>query len=354
MSFENPLGKDEDNRMLADRFTSILTASWKTKALCVAAELRLADLLADGPRTATQLASSTLTEPQALHRLLRALSAIDICAEREDGSFELRPLGTILQEKSPTSLRAWTIWWGRYLWPVWGNLLHSVKTGESARKLLHGTDGFAHLDQDPEAADVFYQVTVELTRDTAEFVAQAYDFSSQEQIVDVGGGYGELLGQVLRKNPRSSGVLFDLPRAIEGARKHFKAHYPDVSERCTFITGDFFEAIPPGADTYLLKSVIHDWDAEQSIRILSCCRRAMRPESRLLVIEPTLPTHYSPSPSHAMLSQLDLTMLVALGGQERTQSEFSDILAATGLCVSRIVPAGPVFSIIETSSVSPA
>jgi SAM-dependent methyltransferase len=343
-----------DNLELADQFQSVLTASWKTQALCVAAELRLADLLADGPRTSTQLASSTGAEPRALHRLLRALSAIDVCVEREDGRFELRPLGTMLQEESPHSLRAWTMWWGRYLWPVWGNLLHSVKTGESARKLLQGTDGFSHLDQDPEAAAIFYQVTVELTRDTAELVTKAHDFSGQRQIVDIGGGYGELLGHVMRKSPGASGILFDLPGAVEGARRHFRTNYPDLEKRCTFVAGDFFEAVPPGADTYLLKSVIHDWNAEQGAKILSCCRRAMRHDSRLLIIEPILPPRHDPSPSHATLSRHDLTMLVALGSQERTESEFSDMLAAADLRVSRIVPAGPIFSIIEAYSVQPA
>lgn len=347
MSSEMPPNADDFE--LTERFQSILTGSWKTQALCAAAELRLADFLADGPRTSAQLAFSTGADPDALHRLLRALSTIEICAEREDGRFELRPLGTKLREESPDSLRAWTIWWGRYLWPVWGNLLHSVKTGKSARKLLFGTDGFAHLDKDPEAASLFYRVTVELTRETAELVTQAYDFSAQRQIVDIGGGYGELLAHVLRKNPHASGVLFDLPRAVEGARINFETNYPDLMERCTFVTGDFFEAVPPGADTYLLKSVIHDWDAERSARILTCCRRAMQQDSRLLVIEPILSRQSETSPRQETLSRHDLTMLVALGAQERTESEFSDILAAADLRISRIVTAGPIFSVIEST-----
>ena len=342
-----------DDVELTEQFHSILTGSWKTQALYVAAELRLADLLADGPRTSAQLASSSGADPGALHRLMQALSTIEICAERDDGRFELRPLGTMLLEESPRTLRAWTIWWGRYLWPVWGNLLHSVKTGESARKLLLGTDGFAHLDKDAEAASVFYRVTVELTRETAEFVTEAYDFSAQEQFVDVGGGSGELLAHVLRQNPDSSGILFDLPRAVEAARRNFETNHPDLAEHCTFVAGDFFDAIPSGADTYLLKSVIHDWDAERSARILACCRHAMREDSRLLVIEPVLARRRDASPLHASLSRQDLTMLVALGSQERTESEFSDILTAAGLRISRIVPTGPVFSIIESLSVPP-
>ena len=243
---------------LTERFQSILTGSWKTQALYVAAELRIADLLAAGPRTSADLASSVGAHPHSLHRLLKALSALDICAERDDGSFALTPLGTLLQDESPHSLRAWTMWWGHHLWPVWGNLLYSVRSGQSARKLLFGTDGFGHLQKDPEAAAVFYRVTIELTRLTAEFVMRAYDFSGLKRIADIGGGYGEMLAYVLRANPEAAGTLFDLAIAVEGAAENYKKNHADLDGRCTFVPGDFFESVPPGADAYILKSVIHD------------------------------------------------------------------------------------------------
>jgi SAM-dependent methyltransferase len=332
---------------LIERFQSILTGSWKAQALYAAAELRIADFLAAGPRTSADLAASAGAHPQSLHRLLRALSALDLCAERTDGSFELTSLGALLQEQSPHSLRAWTVWWGHYLWPVWGNLLYSVRTGQSARKLLLGTDGFGHLQKDPEAAAVFYRVTIELTRLTAQLVMQAYDFSGLKRIVDVGGGHGEMLSYVLQANPEAAGILFDLAVAVDGAAENFRKNHPALAERCTFVSGDFFESIPSGADAYILKSVIHDWDDEHSARILANCRRAMTEDARLLLIEPILPERSEATALQATLSQHDLTMLVALGAQERTEREFSDVLKAAGLRVSRIVPAGPVYSIIE-------
>ena len=332
---------------LTERFQSILTGSWKTQALHVAAELRIADLLAAGPRTSADLASAAGVHAHSLHRLMKALSALGICAEREDGGFELTPLGALLQENAPHSLRAWTIWWGRHLWPVWGNLLYSVRSGESARKLLFGTEGFGHLQKDPEAAAIFYRVTVELTRLTAQAVMEAYDFSGLKRIADIGGGHGEMLAFVLRANPEASGILYDLAIAAEGAAANFKTNHPGLDRRCAFLAGDFFESVPPGADAYILKSVIHDWDDERSARILANCRRAMAEGARLLVIEPILPERSEATPLQATLSQHDLTMLVALGAQERTEREFTGLLKAADLRVSRIVPAGPVYSIIE-------
>lgn len=332
---------------LTERFQSILTGSWKTQVLYVAAELRLADLLAAGPRTSADLAASVGAHPQSMHRLMRAMSALEMCMEQEDGSFALTPLGTLLQEGSPDSLRAWTMWWGHHLWPVWGHLLYSVKTGKSARTHLLGTEGFGHLQKDPEAAAVFYRVTIELTRVTAQLVLQAYDFSGLKRIADVGGGYGEMLAYALRANPDATGILFDLPMAVAGASEHFEKNHRDLDGRCTFVPGDFFEAVPPGADAYILKSVIHDWNDERSAQILANCRRAMTDNARLLLIEPVLPERSQATARQGTLSQHDLTMLVALGAQERTEREFSSLLKDADLRIARIMPVGPVYSLIE-------
>lgn len=339
-------GPDADAVALSEHFQSILTGNWKTQALYVAAELRIADLLADRPRTSAEIASSTNTHPASLHRLLRALSSFGICAERPDGRFVLSTLGALLRDDSPHSLRAWTLWWGKHLWPVWGNLLYSVQTGESARKLLFGTEGFTHLDRDPEAADTFYRMTIELTRETAQFLVQAYDFSDIKTVVDVGGGYGEMLAYVLEANPGVSGTLFDLPYAAVGAAQNFRQNHAELYARCTFIPGDFFESVPPGADIYILKSVIHDWNAEKSIRILMSCRRAMTEHSRLLIIEPIIPEGSVEVSFQETLWCHDLTMLAAHGAQERSKTEFADLAKAADLRITRIVPVGPISHII--------
>lgn len=336
---------DSESVLLAYRLLECVTSSWMAQAAYVAAELRLADLLAEGPRTSEDLAIATGTHAPSLHRLLRALTTIEICREREDGSFEITPMGSLLGTDVPGSLRSWTIWWGAHLWQVWGSLLYSVKTGESARKLLTGTDGFKHLERDPEAAAVFNQALVELTRLTSKSVVRIYDFSGLTRIVDVGGGYGELLISILRASPATSGVLFDLPHAIEGGKHRFEE--AGLASRCEFLEGDFFVSVPGGADAYILKSIIHDWDDKNSKLILENCRSAMGPKGRLLLVERVLPDQLEVSAAHQAAVRTDLTMLVAHAAQERTEAEFRALLYSAGFNVIRILPIGMTFSVIE-------
>jgi len=338
---------DADALALNAQFQSILTGSWKAQALYVAAELRLADRLDDGPQESAALADAVRVHPPSLHRLLRALATLGLCVEQEDGRFALTSLGALLRDDAPNSLRATTLWWGKHLWPVWGNLLYSVRTGKSARTLLLGTEGFAHLQKDPEAAATFYRFGIEATRQTADLLLQGYDVSGLRRIVDVGGGHGELLARILRAAPGATGVLFDLPVAVAGAAAAFEANHAELLARCSFVPGDFFEAVPPGADAYLLKSVLHDWDDERCLGILANCRRAMADAARLLIVEPILPERSEASDLHATLSQHDLTMLAALGAQERTQAAFSDIVQRAGFKIARVLPVGPVYSLLD-------
>jgi orsellinic acid C2-O-methyltransferase len=340
--------EDSENLAAADRLLECVTSSWKAQALYVAAELRIADLLADGPRTSEDLAAACGAHAPFLHRLLRALTTIEICRERKDGSFEITPMGSLLRADAPDSLRSWTIWWGAHLWQVWGNLLYSVKTGESARKLLTGTDGFGHLERDSEAAAIFNQGLVELTRLAAGDVVRAYDFSGLKSVVDVGGGYGELLIAVLKAYPNISGVLFDLPHAIEGAKPRFAALH--LTSRCDFRAGNFFDSVPDGADAYILKSVIHDWDDDKSRLILENCRRAMGRQGRLLLVEQVLPDRLEITATHQSLMRSDLTMLVAHAAKERTEGEFRILLDSSGLRVNQVIPISPTFSVIEAVS----
>lgn len=323
----------------------MLHGSWKAQALHVAAELRLADLLASGPRTSDDLAAATQTHAHSLHRLLRALTTIDICREREDGSFEITETGSLLASDVPGSLRHWTIWWANYLWPVWGNLLYSVKTGKSARALLTGVAGFGHLERDAAAADIFNKALAELTSLTAQSIVAAYDFGRFKRVIDVGGGHGQLLAAILRANSTMTGMLFDLPHAMEGAKRYMEA--AGLTGRCEFFAGDFFESIPAGADAYVLKSVIHDWNQEDGVRILQNCRRSMSPGARLLLVERIVPRHLDASPEHQSLVRTDLSMLAALAAEERTEAQFRDLLGSAGFEIARIVPAAMTVSVIE-------
>ena len=335
----------DDNDSLASRLMELVTCSWMAQAVYVAAELGIAELLAEGPKMADQLAEATGAHAPSLRRLLRALATIDIVRQREDGSFEVTSLGALLGTDAPGSLRHWAIWWGKHLWPVWGSLLYSVTTGESARKHLLGTEGFEHLQRDPEAAAIFHRAAAELTRLTAERVVSAYDFSGLKQIVDVGGGCGELLGSILRANRTAHGILFDLPDAVDAARRKFEEL--GIASRCEFVAGDFFESIPAGGDAYILKSVIHDWNDARSRLILANCHRALGGDGRLLLVEEMLPDRLENSPAHQAVMRSDLNMLITHAAGERTEPDFRLLLRSAGFRMSRVVPVGMTFTVIE-------
>ena len=316
-----------------------------SQAVRVAAELKLADLLAAGPKPAAELAQATETDLPSLRRLLRALASLGCCAETEDGAFALTPRGALLRSHAADSLRSWILWSCKYQWPVWEDLLHSVKTGESARNRITGTDGFGHLVRDPEAAVVFNDAMVEVTRLIADEVVRNYDFSKARRIVDVGGGFGALLAAVLHANPGVHGVLFDLPHAIEGARTQLARS--SLAQRCDLVAGDFFQSIPGGADVYLLKSIIHDWDDERSAVILANCRRALAADGRVLLVERLMPERMDASPYHRATAWSDLAMLIGSGGRERTEREFNALFEAARLRMARVIPTSLDYFILE-------
>ena len=298
---------------LAQQLFEIVGSSWMTQAVHAAAELNLADHLADGPKTATELAVLTAAQEPALNQLLRGLCAIGVCVERDDEAFGITPMGALLGEDAPYSVRSWVRHWGGSLWGPWGRLAEVVRTGESGRSLESGTHDFEHLSRNPEAASLFNQAMVELTRLSASSIVAAYDFSSCRSVMDVGGGYGELLATILRAHASIRGVLFDMPHAIERASQHLGDK--GVLDRCELVAGSFFECIPGGADVYVLKSVLHDWNDERCGAILATCRAAMDPEATLLVVERVMPDRMVASEQHATLARTDLNMLVALAAR---------------------------------------
>jgi hypothetical protein len=334
-----------DTLTLTSRLQAIIVANWMSQATYVAVQLRLPDLLAGGPKTSAELAEASGSHAPSLLRLLRALATLEICQEREDGTFQLTPLGDLLRSDTSNSLRAWAILVGGPQWPLWGHLLHSVRTGETARKHLHGTQDFQHLARNPELAALFNQAMVELTRLVAQDVARAYRFEGMKRIVDVGGGSGELLGAVLQANPAAHGVLFDMDHARAAGQRHLEAL--GLAERCEIVTGSFFDSVPGPAHAILLKSIIHDWEDDQSRAILENCRRALVEAGKLLIIERLMPERLEPSPTHQAIARSDLNMLVGPGGRERTRAEFQALLASAGLSISRVIPAASAFSIIE-------
>lgn len=334
-----------ENISLAQQLLDEAHASWATQAIYVACELQLPEMLSSGASTVQELASRVNADPAALERLLRALVTLDIVAATGQDAYALTRKGALLAVDHPESLRSWIIWWSTNLWQAWGHLLDSVRTGESARKLMKGIEGFAHLDADSVQAAVFNQALVEMTRLTARKVVAAYDFSRFATVMDVGGGYGELLLTILKTSPHLRGILFDRPHAMAGARSRFEAQGCDV--RCDFVEGDFFDRVPDGADAYVLKSIIHDWNDERSKRILSNCRAAMGRNGTLLLVERIMPEALRATSEHRELARCDLTMLVALGAAERTERQFSNLLREAGFMMKQQIPIGMTFSVVE-------
>lgn len=312
-----------------------------TQAIGVVARLGVADLLVDGPRTAEDLARATRSNPQALYRVLRLLASEDVFAEVIPQRFALTPLSQLLRRDVVGSMRARVIIEATEWSAAWAQLPYSVATGKPAFEQVFGAPPFAYYAEHPEAADLFDATMASMTeRVTASLVA-ACDVSGAQTVVDVGGGRGALLIAILRANPHLHGVLFDRPSAAAGARPALCAG--GVADRTTFAAGDFFDAVPAGADAYLMKFILADWDDADAIRLLKTCRRAMHDRARLLVFEMIIPPGNEPFYG----KWTDVNMLVMLGGRERTADEYRRLFNAADLEVRRVVETSCEFSIIE-------
>jgi SAM-dependent methyltransferase len=324
----------------------LVTGTWVAQAISAAAKLGIADLLADGPRSAEDLAAACSCHPRSLYRLLRALAGLRIFEELDGRQFQLTPLAEDLRSDSPHSLRYATIMLGeQHHYGAWGHLFGAIQSGGIAFNDLFGTPVFKYFDEHPEAADVFNRAMTELSRKAHFAVVDAYDYSRFETIVDVGGGHGALLSAILLANPRLRGVLFDQPAVVEGAEPHLAAR--GVTERCRTAPGDFFRAVPEGGDAYILATVIHDWNDDESVRILKNIRRAIRPDGRLLLVEQVLK---GPN-EHDFGKFADLNMLVMTGGGERTEAEYRALYERAGFELLRIVLTRSSSSIIEGAPV---
>jgi hypothetical protein len=314
-----------------------------TQCTYVAARLGIADLLKDGPRSSEELAQATATHAPSLYRVLRLLTAVNILTEGDAHYFALTPLGAYLQTGVPGSLRNTVLAYGdTVMWQVWGDLLHSVETGEPAYQHVFGLTAWEYRAQHPEAATLFDNMMTEWTARIAPSVAAAYDFSTTSTLVDVGGGHGQMLASILQAYPTLNSVLFDLPHVVKGAPSLLEV--AGVSDRCAIIGGDVFTAVPADYETYLLSRVIHDWDDERAITILTRCHQAMKPEGKVLLVERVILTGRTPE---LLVLESDVNMLVAPGGKERTETEYRALLNAAGFEFTKLIPVVAPYNIIE-------
>lgn len=324
--------------------TQMIFGKWVSMALSVAAKLRLADALADGPKSVADLAASTGTHAASLFRVLRALASVGVFAEEPDGRFRQTPLSEVLRSNVPGSMRAVADYCGAdWSWRPWGQLLETVRNGQTAFDAVFGEQAFDYLAKHPAESAVFNEGMTGFSMQAAPAVAEAYDFSPFGTIVDVGGGHGLLLTTILAKYPGPRGVVFDSPHVVAGAGPRIAD--AGLADRCRAEGGDFFAAVPAG-DAYILKHIIHDWADDKSTTILRNCRTAANPGAKLVLVEMVIPPGNEPSPGKL----LDLEMLVIASGKERTESEYASLLAGAGWRLTRILPTKAPTSLIEAEA----
>jgi O-methyltransferase domain/Dimerisation domain len=313
-----------------------------SQAIHAAAVLGIADLLADGPQASDDLAAKTKTQPAVLYRLLRALAAAGVFHEESGKRFSLTPMGACLKSDAPVPVGPWAAHMGRpYYWSAWGDLLHSVRTGETAFRHVHGASVWDYRVEHPDDGCVFDAAMRGLSGQVAKAIADAYDFGAFARVVDVGGGTGTLLAAILAANPGLRGVLFDQPQVVAGAAAVLGA--AGVAGRCEIKSGDFFAAVPDGGDAYLLKAILHDWTDAEAARILRICRAAVPARGKLLVVEQVIAP-----PNEGPVGKLsDLNMLAITGGRERTAEEFAALLESGGFHIGPVHPTSSALSIIE-------
>jgi hypothetical protein len=321
------------------RLTELTIGGWFTQAISVAAELGIADLLIDGPRTAEELAEDTSALSGALYRVLRALASVGIFTEDEYGRFSLTPLAENLRSDVPNSLRSFGIMAGAEFYQSWGNLLYSVQTGKQGFDKTYGRPFFQYMTEHPDRHAIYDKAMMVHGIAETEPMLDAYDFSAFETVMDVGGGNGLMLAAILNRHPAIKGTLFDLPAVADRAKESFSDL--DLSGRCQIVGGDFFTSVP-SADVYVLRHIIHDWDDGDAVSILRNCRNAMNPEGTVLLVETVIPPLNEP----CFGKWLDLMMLI-VGGRERTEEQYRQLLPQAGLELNRIIPTAHEISIVE-------
>ncbi len=320
----------------------MITGFWTSCCIYSAAKLNIADHLKERSKTAEQLAEATHSDAASLYRVLRALSSVGVFSENSEHQFELTPLGKTLQSELPGSMKAMAIAQLGDHFNAWGNLIYSIKTGNIAFDKVEGMSLWKYYETHPDEGLNFMKAMSGLTGAVVVNVLPCYDFSGFKTIVDVGGGNGVLLMGVLNAAPQAKGIVFDEEYVVDETKKDLKEKGFD--KRCRTEAGSFFEFIPTNADAYLMKMILHDWNDEQCLQILKNCSRAMKNDSKLLVIEAVIPEGNDPHPGKFM----DINMLAMTGGRERTEKEFDELFAKAGLKLSKMIQThSPMFGIIE-------
>ena len=339
--------KQRPNRMSAlkppDVLFQMVIGKWISQALGTVVAIGVADQLRNGARRCSDIARTARVSEDGLYRLLRALASVGVFAESADRRFKLTPMGQFLRRDHPESVAGYALFTAHdSTWRPWGRLDYSVKTGLPAFDAVFGAPIFEYLSGHPETAAVFDAAMTSISAREASATCDAYDFKGAKTVMDVAGGHGLLLGTILRRHKTMRGVLFDLPHVVAGAAATFAR--AGVTARVRIEHGDFFKALPSGADAIVMKHIVHDWDDESATRILQSCHRALAPRGKVLIVDPVVPS--GNVPHYGKL--LDLEMLVLTPrGRERTKAEFTSLLQGAGFRLSRVIATKSPLSVVE-------
>ena len=321
-----------------EQILAITAGFWQSRALAVAAELELADLLAAGPLHIDVLASRTETRASSLFRLLRALETVGLFLQVSPLVFANTPASDCLRKDVPNTQWAWVraqLSVGGGVYEGWSGLGGSIKTGETAFDQILGCGFWEYYRRNPEAGAIFNEAMRLIGKHNSPQIARAYDWGRFPVIADIGGGIGGLLVEILNAYPSCRGILFDHPKVVQQALPH---------ERLKAIGGDFFRSVPAGADAYILRWIIHDWSEAEAVALLTRVREAMKPGARLILLEELIAETSEPVPG----KWIDLLMLAITGGRERTEREYRELLSSAGFALEEVVPTtGPLSILIS-------
>lgn len=347
MRFRNALGRMHGRMVppplqVMERMNGMVEA----KVISLVAEVAIPDHLAGGPRTAADLARDAGLDADALDRALAFMVSRGLLGRTRDGRYSNNSFSDSLRSDHPQSMREWARFFAsEWHWEMWNHAGHSLETGGSAAEPAFGAGFWEYLaGKNPEAGATFNRALAGTSRIAGPILAKGYDFSGVRRLCDVGGGTGGMLAEVLARHASMRGVLFDLPEVVEQARPAVAAR--GLLDRVEVVAGSFFDSVPEGCDAYMLQAIIHDWDDESCVTILSNCRKAMAPGARILVIENVLGR--APSSADQFARSFDLVMLVTSGlGRERSKAQFESLFARAGLRIRRDVTLPSLFHVLE-------
>lgn len=330
---------------VSDRMLELTTAYIVSRCVHVVAELSVADKIEDSARNVEALAQECGVRPDPLKRMLRLLASHGVFREVESGFFGHTTLSETLRTSHPNSMRGWAQMTGGPIFTAFSGLLHSLQTGDPAFPVVHGTSPYRYFATHPADRAAFAEAMGDWNRQLGLGLLAARDFSNARRVVDVGGSYGHLLAHLLANCPQAEGVLLDLPDIANGARERMRSL--GLHDRCKVIGGDFFDSVPEGGDLYLMSWILHNWSDGDCVRILRNCRRAMTGSSRLLTIDHVI----QPGNERDFGRTSDLAMMVAFGGQERSEDQFRDLLREGGFRLISLTPLSVPVSLLESAPI---